>query len=232
MREWNSLLNEVFSFCTTHDISILNMDETFVVSGRSQRNTQQKTNLHHYCVELFYTVVDMQLQELNNNFSEANTDLLLCMACLNPSNSFVAFDKEKLIRLDKFYPSDFLRTNILALDSQLQNYIFDMRSNDFFLELQEVSELAEKLVSTRKHETYPLIYLLMKLALTLPVATTTIQRIFSAIKYIKNELRNRMEDQSMNDYLIMYIEKDVACSIDNETIMQRFQNMKTCRRQL
>ena len=232
MREWNSLLNEVFSFCTTHDISILNMDETFVVSGRSQRNTQQKTNLHHYCVELFYTVIDMQLQELNNNFSEANTDLLLCMACLNPSNSFVAFDKEKLIRLDKFYPSDFLRTNILALDSQLQNYIFDIRSNDFFLELQEVSELAEKLVSTRKHETYPLIYLLMKLALTLPVATATIQRIFSAIKYIKNELRNQMEDQLMNDYLIMYIEKDVACSIDNETIMQRFQNMKTRRRQL
>ena len=56
------------------------------------------------------------------------------MACLNPSNLFVAFDKEKFIRLAKFYPSDFLGTDILALDSQLQNYIFDIRSNDFFLE--------------------------------------------------------------------------------------------------
>ena len=102
-----------------HDISILNMDETFVVSGRLRCNTQQNTNLHHYRVELFYTVIDMQLQELNNRFSEANTNLLLCMACLNPSNSFVAFDKEKLIRLAKFYPSDFLRTDILALDFQL-----------------------------------------------------------------------------------------------------------------
>ena len=45
--------------------------------------------------EISYTIVDMQLQELNNRFSEANTDLLLCMACLNPSNSFVTFDKEK-----------------------------------------------------------------------------------------------------------------------------------------
>ena len=123
------------------------MDETFVVSGRSQRNTQQKTNLHHYRVELFYTAINMQLQELNNRFSEANTNLLLCMACLNPSNSFVVFDKEKFIRLAKFYPSDFLGTDILALDSQLQNYIFDMHSNNFFLELQGVSELAEKLVS-------------------------------------------------------------------------------------
>ena len=107
-----------------------------------------------------------------------------------------------------------------------------MRTNDLFLELQEVSELAEKLVNTRKHETYPLVYLLVKLALTLPVATATVKRSFSAMKYIKNELRNRIEDQWMNDCLTVYIKNDVACSIDNETIMQRFQNMKTCRRQL
>ena len=65
-----------------------------------------------------------------------------------------------------------------------------MRSNDFFLKFQGVSELAKKLVSTMKHETYPLVYLLVKLALTLPVATATVERSFSAIKYIKNELRN------------------------------------------
>ena len=219
-------------FCTTHDISILNMNETFVVSGRPRRNTQQNTNLHHYRVELFYTVIDMQLQELNNRFSEANIDLLLCMAYLNPSNSFVAFDKEKLILLAKFYPSNFLGTNILALDSQLQNYIFDMRSNDFFLEFQRVSKLAEKLVSTRKYEIYPLVYLLVKLALTLPIVTATVKISFLAMKYIKNELRNQMRDQWMNDCLIVYIEKDLVCNIDNETIMQRFQNMKTRRGQL
>ena len=44
----------------------------------------------------------------------------------------------------------------------------------------------------------------------------------------------------MNDCLIVYIEKDIACSIEkdiacsieNETIMQRFQNMKTHKKQL
>ena len=70
------------------------MDEIFVVSERPQHKNQQNTNLHHYRVELFYTVIDLQLQELNNYFLEADTDLLLCMACLNPSNSFVTFDKE------------------------------------------------------------------------------------------------------------------------------------------
>ena len=33
-----SLLTEMSSFCTTHDIPILNMDEIFVVSERPQRN--------------------------------------------------------------------------------------------------------------------------------------------------------------------------------------------------
>ena len=122
--EWISLLTEVSSFWTTHDIPILNMDEIFVISRRPWLNTQQNTNLHYYCVELFYIVIDKQLQELNNCFSEVNTDLLRCMTCLNPSNSFVAFDKEKLIRLAKFYPSDFSGTDILALGLQLQNYIF------------------------------------------------------------------------------------------------------------
>ena len=41
-----------------------------------------------------------------------------------------------------------------------------------------------------------------------------------------------MGDQWMNDCLVVYIEKDVAYNIDNETIIQRFQNMKTSRRQL
>ena len=49
-------------------------------------------------------------------------------------------------------------------------------------------------------------------------------------KYIKNVLRNRMRDQWMNDCLVTYIESDVFDSIDNETIMQRYQTMKTRRR--
>ena len=72
----------------------------------------------------------------------------------------------------------------------------------------------------------------MKLVLTIPVATAIVERSFSAMKYIKNELCNRMGDQWMNDCLIVYIERDVACSINNETIVQQFQNMKTRKRQL
>ena len=36
----------------------------------------------------------------------------------------------------------------------------------------------------------------------------------------------------MNDYLAVYIERYVTYRIDNEDIMQQFQNMKYCEKQL
>ena len=53
-----------------------------------------------------------------------------------------------------------------------------MHSNNLFLELQEVSELVEKLMNTGKHEIYPLVYLLLKLILTISVATATVKKSF------------------------------------------------------
>ncbi|KAI0510290.1 hypothetical protein KFK09_010891 [Dendrobium nobile] len=95
MREsgWVPLLEEVSRFCNVFEIEVPNMDSKFKARGRSVRKCEDITNFHHYQVDLFYTVIDMQLQELNNRFSESSTELLLCVTCLNPSNMFSAYDK-------------------------------------------------------------------------------------------------------------------------------------------
>jgi hypothetical protein len=110
MREngWSSLLDEVSTFCGINKILVPNMDDIYVARGRLRRYTDGMTNLHFYRVELFYAIIDMQLQDLNNRFIESNTELLLCVSCLSPSDFFATFDKQKLIRLAQFYPEDFL----------------------------------------------------------------------------------------------------------------------------
>ena len=65
----------------------------------------------------------------------------------------------------------------------------------------------------------------MKLALLLLVATATVEQAFSATRFIKNSLRNRMGDGLINDCLVTYIEKNILDRIDNKSIIQRFQNM-------
>nr|XP_027071964.1 zinc finger MYM-type protein 1-like [Coffea arabica]XP_027120906.1 zinc finger MYM-type protein 1-like [Coffea arabica] len=87
--------------------------------------------------------VYLQLQELNNRFNEVNMELLLCMACLNPSDSFAAFDKKKLIRLVEHYPCEFSKLDILALDTELDTYINDLKSAKEFLDLRKISDLAQ-----------------------------------------------------------------------------------------
>ncbi|KAM7526861.1 hypothetical protein LguiA_016763 [Lonicera macranthoides] len=49
------------------------------------------------------------------------------------------------------------------------------------------------------------------------------------MKIIKSQLRNQLGDDFMNDCLVSYIEKDVLEFIDNEIVIQRFQNMKSRR---
>ncbi|XP_016192247.1 zinc finger MYM-type protein 1-like [Arachis ipaensis] len=192
---WSSLLNEVSLFCDSYNILVPNMNDIFVTQGRSRRKIQKVSNLHHFQVELFYQVVDRQRQELNNRFTGVNTELLLCIACLNPSDSFFAFDKEKLLRLAEFYPHEFSSTQLLALDSQLENFILDMRLDDQFSNINGISGLSQKLVETKKHVVYPLVFLLLKLALILHVATTSVERTFSAMNIIKSRLRNRMGNE-------------------------------------
>ncbi|XP_022847523.1 uncharacterized protein LOC111370043 [Olea europaea var. sylvestris] len=227
---WDSFLGVVCSFCETHKINVPDMDDMFITVGRSRHETV--TNLHHFRVEMFYAVIDMQLQELNDRFSEANSDLLICVACLSPNNSFAAFDKIKLIRLCQYYPVDFDAADILELDDQQDTYIIDTRTSEDFEELQGISDLAQKLVVKNKHEVYTLVYKLVTLTLVLPVATATVERAFSAMTYVKNRLLNRIGDQWLNDSFIAYIEKDIFDKIENDVIIERYQSMRTRREQL
>ncbi|KAL6554076.1 hypothetical protein OROMI_019749 [Orobanche minor] len=223
---WETLVSKVSKFCSTNEILLLDMEDGYTARGRVRRKVEKMTNLHHYRAELFYSVIDIQVLELNQRFDEVNTELLLCMTCFDPKDSFSAFDTPKLLCLAKFYPSEFPEVVLYELESQLENFIFDVRLDEKFSKVSGIGGLAKEMVSTGKHEVFPLVYLLIKLCLILPVATATVERAFSAMNIIKSPLRNRMGDQLLNDCLVSYIEKDVFVNVTNETIMQRYQDMK------
>ncbi|KAH9669535.1 hypothetical protein KPL70_021825 [Citrus sinensis] len=174
MREhgWNSLLSQVSSFCEKRFIIVPVMENMFLTPGRSRHRAQEITNMHHYRIDLFCTILDMQLQELNSRFNEINTKLLMCLACLCPKDLFAAFNKETLLRLAQFYLKDFSPIDLM------------------FSGLNRICDLAQKMVETNKHKVFSLVYLLVTLALVLPVATTTVERVFSAMNYVKNRLRS------------------------------------------
>ncbi|XP_042458581.1 uncharacterized protein LOC122042493 [Zingiber officinale] len=208
------------------------MKDNCMIDGRSRRRRQVITNLHYYRVEIFYQVVDSVIQEMNTRFSEVGTELLSCIACLHPRNSFSEFNVQKLVRLCDLYPEDFSTNDCIVIEQQLQNFIHNIRQDPNFFGIEDLGSFAQKIVETQKNQAYPLVYRLIEMALVLPVATASVERVFSAMKMIKTDLRNRMGDEWMNDSLVVYIEKDIFSTIENEQILQRFQKMKSRRMQL
>lgn len=224
---WNSFMQEVKLFCEANMIEVPNMDDLIETRLRQRRDRQRVTNDHHYRREIFYEVIDLIAMEMENRFPEISTELLTCVACLDPRDSFSKFDLGNLLRLSELYPSDFSELDRKLLQYQLENYIYDVRCDSGFSAIQNLETLSKKMVATGKARSFPLVYRLIELALLLPVATASVERVFSAMKLVKTDARNRMCDEWMNDSLVVYIEKKIFNSIDDERILRRFQEMKT-----
>ena len=65
--------------------------------------------------------------------------------------------------------------------------------------MKNIVELSVMLVETNMHAHYFIVYKLLKLVLILPVATASVERVFSSMKYLKNKLRNKMGDEYLNN---------------------------------
>ncbi|XP_039143952.1 zinc finger MYM-type protein 1-like [Dioscorea cayenensis subsp. rotundata] len=81
---WGIFLEEVKSFFVAMSVSVPNMEDSIPVRGRSRRGGQLVTYYHHYHAEIFIAVIDLLTTEMNNQFSETSTELLRCIACLDP----------------------------------------------------------------------------------------------------------------------------------------------------
>jgi hypothetical protein len=226
---WEDFLKEVDSFCVNNKIKIPDMDTFYRHVGRDRRFFIKIKNLHRYRVDMFLSVIGRQLQELDDRFDEVNTELLIYMAAFSPLNSFPAFDKEKLIKLVGFYLNDFTSLELLHLPAQLNLYITDMCNDERFANVRSLAELSIKLVEHDKIGRHEVVYELLKLVLVLPVATASVERVFSVMNYVKNKLRNKIGDQYLNDCLVTFIEREFFLQVKDKDIINRFQTMKNRR---
>ncbi|XP_052624997.1 uncharacterized protein LOC111916201 [Lactuca sativa] len=139
-----SILPKVSSFCETHEIDTLDMEELYI-GARNRRTT--KTNRFHFEVEIFNTVVDMQLTEYRDRFSETSTQLLEYMGALSPCDSFAQFDKSKLLKLGKLYKYDFDDSDMIDLEGQLEIFYHSRIKDERFASLKGIFDLSRLMAS-------------------------------------------------------------------------------------
>ncbi|XP_050290373.1 uncharacterized protein LOC126728619 [Quercus robur] len=225
---WDGLLTTVISFCEKHRIDVLDMNARYVARrGRARNQPDNVINEHHYRVNIFYATIDSQLQELNYRFNEDAMELLRLSSALEPREALKSFRISDLCLLVKnFYPQDFTDYDKQVLEKELYHFEHNVVQDPEFKKLKSLSELSQWLVRTGNSEHYKLVYRMVILVLTLPVSTATTERAFSAMKLVKTELRNKMEDDFLNDSLMLYIEKDIASTFSLDSIVDDFEDLK------
>jgi len=76
-----------------YKIKVVDMEDPYYPVGRPKRGSYSGAmNYHRVHVDMFVSVVDRQLRELNDRFDEVNTELLSCMAAFSPLDSFAAYN--------------------------------------------------------------------------------------------------------------------------------------------
>ena len=84
----------------------------------------------------------------------------------------------------------------------------------------------------KRKNIYPLVDRLIRLILILPVSTTTTEWAFSVMKIVKTKLCNRMKDDFLVNYLIVYIVKEIAERFTIDMIIEDFYSIKERQTQL
>jgi len=95
-----------------------------------------------------------------------------------------------------------------------------------------ISELCRGLAETNKSQHYHLIDRLIRLVLTLPVFTTTIDRTISAMKHVKTVFLNKIKEEFLADSMMIYIERELVEDIDSDSIIDELYSTKHQRVQL
>jgi len=124
---WDRLFASLISFCEKHGIEILGLNDCHSTTkfGHSRLEENQVTIEHYFRVEIFYTTIDRQLQELNSRFSEQAMNLLTLSCALSPKDSYKYFNIDIICTLvEKYYPMDFSDKEKSKLQFLLRHFLF------------------------------------------------------------------------------------------------------------
>ena len=178
-----------------HKCALLELAENF-----SPQNT---CSLKNNRKRLFYNILDDIIVQLQSRFgSFSNLDFVGLVNCSNFFQMSCEFDDKKLQSLLQTYAKFFDPVKLKADLSGLYS------SQTVRNECSNPSQLLSFLHRNDLIQTVPEATKLLKLVLTLPATTASVERSFSALKRIKTYSRNRTKEERLSSLALIAIEME------------------------
>ncbi|KAL4107855.1 hypothetical protein QTP88_018138 [Uroleucon formosanum] len=151
----------------------------------------------------YMRVIDQMITNLEKRFSAESLQFAVSI------DHFLSLDFHKGMLFINHY-KDFRSINSLKAEIIVLKNCLPINYN--FKDIQKIIN----------NNVYPNLYKLIQVAITIPVASATCERSFSAMRRVKNWLRTSMQQNRFTNLASICIERDIANNIDTERILNKF----------
>ena len=165
----------------------------------------------YWCRAVWYPYLDAILQSLNDKFSSHQLTVLKLVALI-PS-LIEDYQWMQVVDCWRMYRSE------LASEEEVQSEFEQWKDCCLNMPKSERPKTPLEALDVIPHRLHN-IRVLLRIFCTLPVSTCTAERAFSALKLLKNLLRNRMQDERLTGLALMYIHPEI--DIDISAVIERF----------
>ena len=227
--------DQAFKSCydkAVHTAQELQIDEPILPRyRRAPKRLDQGSRPHQFLTPMeyfrqqYYEVCDLMIGELNDRFEQQNLlppVLALESVLLNAANGLNYKDQLKVVQ-QYCYKDDF---NFSRLDSQL-----GILADGIKVALPSVKKVtsmrticdamnAQTVYKTMLSE----VHKQLRLYLTVPITTATSERTFSALRHVLPYLKSTMTEKRLNNFLLLYVHKELTDNLDLLKIGKDFIN--------
>ncbi|XP_065645433.1 uncharacterized protein LOC136075916 [Hydra vulgaris] len=88
------------------------------------------------------------------------------------------------------------------------------------------AEILKIIYDKHLFDTFPNLYTVMKIFLTMPITNCEAERSFSRMSYIKNKQRNTMSDDRLADLMLLSIEHKITKSLNYDEVIKEYALIK------
>ena len=188
-----------------------------IVNQQANRANQPAvSSLHFYRRSVFLSFIDIVFEQLSERFPSYLVDCIkmqfsITSVCLKHD---ICFDSIR--NAINFYLS-IQDDSIEAVEVEFMRWrSYWLRHKHNFLPNNALNAL----LSAKEMETYPSLEVLLQILTTLPVYTATNGCSFSALKYLKTNLRSTMKEARLNGLALWYVHRDLK--INYEHVINEF----------
>ena len=186
--------------------------------------TSSATLVEEYKTQVYYSTIDVILEEMGDRFSELNLSLFTALEALVPtSDLFLDLPtlspflthyniSETAVQSEAPVVRAFLRESRSSSSVSVQTSSSSaspvpmMNSSSLHMVYTELSKVAE---------CFPTILRSYRIALTLGVSSASAERSFSSLRRIKTYLRSTMTQDRLSNLALLYIKRDLSSLLWN-----------------